>query len=189
MIQSATQTRTDPRKAQFVAELVANGGNASAAARAVGWHPDTGRRLVSRDATIRATLQQVRKQAEGELQDWANLAGRAQHVLAELLDAEDSRVRLMAALAILERALGRVPQKVEQRVEHRAILKDVEMQAAISLVAEHGLSFTEAVQYVREHPEEVQEWARQNVAPTRSDEAPVESSAAEGLHRTTTYPA
>jgi hypothetical protein len=151
--------RYETQRQRFVAELVANGGNASAAARAVGYHPDHGRRLVSRDPTIRAALQRVRQDAEGELQDWADLAGRAQHVLAELLDAEDSRVRLMAALHILDRALGRVPQKVEQRVEHRAILSDVEMQAAISLVAAHGLTLTEAVRYVREHPEEVRAWA------------------------------
>jgi hypothetical protein len=147
------------QRERFVAELVANGGNASAAARAVGYHPDHGRRLVSRDPTIRAALERVRQDAEGELRDWAVLAGRAQHVLAELLDAEDSRVRLMAALHILERALGRVPQRVEHRVKHRAILSDVEMQAAISLVAEHGLSSAEAVQYVQEHPEEVRAWA------------------------------
>jgi phage terminase small subunit len=167
------RNRTDDRHARFVAELLRNGGNASAAARAVGYHPDHGRRLVSRSATVSATLEEAQQRTEEELREWIELAPRAQQVLVELLDCGDDRVRFQAAVHIIDRALGKVPQKVEQRVEHRGVLSEIEMQAALSLIAAHGLAYVEAERYVVEHPDEVQEWARQNVAATSDQSSPV----------------
>ena len=174
--QSPSSGVRQERKNRFVAELVANGGNATAAARAVGYHPDHGRRLVSRDATVRATLERIQDETQAELREWVDLAPRAQERLLELVESADEKVALSAAREILDRAIGKAPVKVEKTVEHRGGLTEVEMQCVLSIMAAYRWSLLEAQEYVRSNPEEVQEWAAKNCVvqpalPASTDEA------------------
>ena len=172
--QSQSSEVRQERKDRFVAELVANGGNATAAARAVGYHPDHGRRLVSRDATVRATLDRMQDETQAELREWVDLAPRAQERLAELVESPDEKVALAAAREILDRAIGKAPVKVEKTVEHRTGLTEIELQCVLSLMAAYKLSLLEAQEYVRSNPVEVQEWAAKNCVVRPALPAPTE---------------
>ena len=156
--------RSTPQQMQFVAELVRNGGNASAAARSVGYHPDHGRRLVSRNATVKAAVDSLHEQAEAELREWAELAPRAQARLEELLEADDSRVALMAAREILDRAVGKPVAKMQHTVREEAPrLSEGQMQLVLSMMMELGWAFATCVEYVKQHPEEAQQWIAEKV--------------------------
>ena len=124
---------------------------------------------MSQDATVIAALEEAQKQTEEEIREWIELAPEAQQVLRDLLDSDNDRVRFQAAIHIIDRALGKVPQHVEQRIEHRGTLTEIQMQCVLSLIAAHGLAYTEAEEYVREHPDEVHDWARQNVVAIPDD--------------------
>lgn len=154
--------RIKPKQARFLAELTQNGGNVSAAARAVEVHPSTAHNWMQKK-WIAEAYQQIVDDMKGAVQDWNDLLGRAQRTMLDLLDADDARVRADMAKYIINRAQGMPTQKVDQTVRGETSLSEVEMQAALSLVQGRGLRLREATRYVREHPEEVQAWARAQV--------------------------
>lgn len=152
-----------PIESAFLAEMLMNGGNASAAARKLGLDPSAGARWKHKPA-IRAALEHMQQQHGALMQDWAQLAVRAQATLVDLLDSDDDRVRLSAAQYVTDRGLGKVAAKVEATVTHQAALSEIEMQAALSLVAGANMSLAEASAYVRAHPDEVAAWVAQQSA-------------------------
>jgi hypothetical protein len=162
-------TRISPIQARWLGELLRNGGNVSAAARAVGVTPESARRWLSLDA-VSAAYQQAVLTVEGEVREWGQILGRAQATLVSLLDSEDDRVRMATAQYLIDRSLGKVAQKLDATVTRRDVLGEVELEAAVSLVALRGMSLSEATAYVRAHPQEVEAWAAQQLRDGRETE-------------------
>lgn len=158
----AGRVKITSNQAAFVAELCRNGGNVAAAARAIGVKPDTARAWL-RKPSVGGLYSTFLDRVGHEVQDWGSLLGRAQQTLLALLDSPDERVRADIAKYLTERAIGKVPTKVEATIREERALSEVELQAALSLVAEYRMTMTEASRYVRDHPDEVAQWASDQV--------------------------
>lgn len=159
------------REAALLAEIVRNGGNIRAACARLEIPYHAGLRYKEKPAFKRLLEEAVLAFGE-DLKDWGTLAVRAQRVLEDLLDAKDEKIRKDVAFYLIDRALGKAPQKVDATITSRSEhLSEVEMQAALSLVQEHGLTLTEASRYVRENPEEVMAWAATQVERAREARA------------------
>lgn len=156
------RVRIKPVQARFLAELTVNGGNVSAAARAVGVSPSTGKNWMAKPH-ISAGYDQFLESVGHQVADWGGLLGRAQQTLVTLLDSDDDRVRKDVAMYLVDRNLGKVSQKIDATVTRRESLSEIELQAALSLVAEHGLTLADASRYVRENPDEVSAWASRQI--------------------------
>lgn len=145
----------------FISALCINGGNPKAAARDVGLNPETGSRWVRERPIIREAYERFLKSAQNRMQDWGDLLPAAQKRLVHLMDSKQDVVSLAAVREILARGLGPVVQKIDAVVKHQEELTDVQLQAAVSLMASRGLTWSEAATYVRDNVEEVAAWARQ----------------------------
>ena len=67
------------------------------------------------------------------------------------------------AIYLVDRNLGKVSQKIDATVTHQEALTDIQLHAALSLVSEQGLSWNQATRYVKEHADEVAEWAARQI--------------------------
>jgi hypothetical protein len=170
----AAEKPLSPVQTRFLVEVCTNGGNPRAAANAIGISPTTGKAWMQLPQVAEA-FRHYRMQAEGKLKDWSLLVDRAQETLVDLLDSKDDRVRIVAANTILDRGLGKVANKVEGIITHQEALTGVALEAALSLVAGAGMTLHEASAYVREHPEEVANWAIANPPkpPARLQSGPI----------------
>lgn len=148
------------QQAQLLAEVCTNGGAIAAAARRIGVSPETAYRWMRRPV-LRTLYEEFVASVGHQVHDWGTLIGRAQATLLDLLDCEDDRVRKDVAIYLTDRAIGKVANKLDATVTHQNELSEVEVQAALSLVAVHGMTLLEAKRYVREHPEEVMDWAKE----------------------------
>jgi hypothetical protein len=149
----------EPAELALVSEWADNGQNVAAAARTLGMAAATAARWMRRRRVQHFIRHVIPERNLGDLRDWGLLVPRAQQTLVALLDDEDGRVRLQAANSILDRGIGKVTQRLDHHVSQTATLDEVQMQAALSLVAEHGVPMTEAARYVLDHPDEVRQWA------------------------------
>lgn len=159
--QAASEPRLRPIDVAFVTALCVNGGNAKAAAVDVGLDPGTGSRWLRERKVIREAYEQFLRSSQSRMQDWGELIPRAQRRLVDLMDHRNGTVALGAVREIMARGLGPVVQKIDAVVRHDEELTDVQLQAAVSLMASRGLTWTEAATYVRDNREEVAAWALQ----------------------------
>jgi len=159
--QAASEGRLRPVDVAFVAALCMNGGNAKSAAVDVGLAPGTGSRWLKERKVIREAYEQFLRGTQNRMQDWSELLPRAQRRLVDLMDNKNGTVALGAVREIMARGLGPVVQKIDAVVRHEEELTDVQLQAAVSLMASRGLTWSEAAAYVRDNPEEVRAWALQ----------------------------
>lgn len=91
----------------FTVELALNGGNASAAARSVGWSDSKGRRLVAEYPELRQLVKRaVATLATDVLLEWKSLHAEARRRMAELMASDDESVPLRAAIYVVERVEG-----------------------------------------------------------------------------------
>lgn len=164
-LEGRVKIRTD--QARLLAEVCVNGGAVGAAADRLGINREKAYRWMHKPA-FRRIYEEYLEAIKGQVMDWGALLGRAQATLLDLLDSEDERVRKDVAIYLTNRAVGTPTNKVEATVTHQAELTGIEMQAALSLVAEHGMALLDAKRYVREHPDEVRAWAMSQMAATRS---------------------
>lgn len=158
--QTSGKLKTDPALLLFVVQLALNGGNASAAAREVGWSEEKGRRTVAQMPELRDLVRQAVAQfADAQLIEWRQMHAAARATIFANLRSEDPRVRQAAAEYIVERIEGKTPLVVREETP-RVSLEAVEMRFIANLIMHEGLSFGEAWAYVQSHPEEVAEWGR-----------------------------
>lgn len=154
--------QSSPKRAAFIAELATNGGNLSKAAKAVGYHPQHGRRLAA-DPDVQAALSQAKETVNRQLVEWGEMQSDARRKLYELMNgAEDERVQLLAAKEIIERNEGKTTAKVEHSGEVRTkIIQDEgTIMAIMTLMGRRRWTLAQAFAYVKAHPQEVQEWMR-----------------------------
>lgn len=159
----ASGKRASPTKrAKFIAELVANGGNLTQAAVSVGYHPQHGRRL-AKDPEVQAALEQATKTVENNITQWAAMQEAARQKMYNLMSsANDERVQLLAAKEIIERHEGKTTAKVEHsgEVTTRVIEDEGTIMAIMTLMGRRGWSLAQAFTYVKANPTEVSEWMR-----------------------------
>jgi hypothetical protein len=161
--------RISPLQARWLGEVLTNGGNVAAAARSVGVSAATAKHWLAK-GVVREAFDRVAEAVEERVRDWSSVMGRAQGTLLSLLDSEDDRVRLQVATYLVDRVLGKTAQKLEATVTRRDALGEVELEAAVSLVALRGLTLSEATAYVRSHPGEVEAWAASQLRSGRAAE-------------------
>lgn len=171
--------KLSPQQNAFLVRLLADPRrNASKAARDVGMHEQSGRRLVATHPGIKAALAEAEKLTESRLEAWANMGEKAQKRLNELLDAEktwtdmagnvhsvpDNRVRLGAVKEVLDRELGKARQHVEVdgEINHTQTLDENMLRVILSLVVMKGWTTKEAYDFAMKNPEAVDEWVRNN---------------------------
>jgi hypothetical protein len=161
-----------PKHAAFVAQLTLQGGeNVRKAAESVGLDYDYARQLLVRNPAIRDAVDAARATVTSELRDWAELAAKAQQTVEDLLTSDSDKVRLGAAIHILDRAEGKPRQKVDVKVEESDAGPDTPSMrwALLALFNGRFASLAEAVHHATQHPEQVREWAtnaqRGEVAP------------------------
>lgn len=166
------------REPRVVAEaLIACEGSTYRAARLLGVSRDRLAQAIRDDPALVQIAKKARRlvaeRAAAILRPWAEIAPKAQRVLVEALSANrvtthqgqvvdmgpDWKVRVEAAQAILDRALGKPVARVEGDVTHRAApqldAETAHRAMAVSLV--RGLPAVEAVDWVRQHPEEAEQ--------------------------------
>lgn len=167
--------RPNVKKAQFIAELMANGGNQSKAAEAVGWNPQHGRRLASKDPEVQAAIVQAKETAQNVLRDWNDLAVKAQNKLEALIDAKDERVAFLAVKETLDRHLGKSTAKVEHsgEVNTKVIEDEGVMMAILTLMGRKNWTLAQAYNYVKGNPREVQEWMQSLPAAGQTSGEPI----------------
>jgi len=150
-----------PKHAAFVAQLALQGGeNIKEAAAAVGLDYDYARQLLSRNPEIREAVEAARATVTSELREWAELAADAQRTLEALLTSESDKVKLGAAIHILDRAEGKPRQRVHVKVEEPDDHPDTpSMRWALwALLDGRFASLAEAAQHAAQHPDQVREW-------------------------------
>lgn len=168
-----------PQQNAFLVRLLADPRrNASKAARDVGLHEQSGRRLVSTHPAIKAALAEAEKLTENRLEEWSHMGEKAMKRLNELLDAErtwtdhngevhsvpDNKVRLGAVKEVLDRELGKPRQQVDidGEINQTVMLDENVMRVVMSLVVMKGWSTKEAYDFAMKNPEAVDEWVRNN---------------------------
>lgn len=153
--------RHDPTFIAFVVELALANGNASEAARRVGWPPERGRRLVAEHPELREIVHQaVSHMAESRLADWTAMHAEAVAKIGHLMrQAQDERVQLDAAKYVVERVEGKVVQPIRDDTPPVS-MDSVLMRFVASLHIHRGLTVAEALAYAERHPGEVQKWGR-----------------------------
>jgi hypothetical protein len=158
--QSGGKLQHDPKLLLFVAELALNGGNASAAAREVGWSPEKGRRLVAASPQLRATASRAVAHVGNEvIREWKEMHAEARRRIGELMHSADEPVALRAAIYVIERVEGKTVQPIRDDTP-RAPMESVMMRFVSSLLIYKGFSFAQAYAYAEQHPDEVEEWGR-----------------------------
>jgi hypothetical protein len=153
-----------PQQAEFVAELALNGGNATAAARKVGFSESYGRQLASRNAAIRAALDWIKEQNLAKAIGWADLVPLAQQELLDLLaSAENEMVKFNAIRLIIEHAEGKPVSRTEALVTHRQDASSVSPETyrwAVNEFVRSGKPLAQLLEEARKNPLLVREWAR-----------------------------
>jgi hypothetical protein len=149
--------------ALFCAWLV-NGQNISAAARSIGYAPVYAMELFRSHPSFQDAKQYIDRIMTLEDQEWIECLPQARQTLRSLLLAKDEKVRYLAAKDIVDRAEGKATTRVDMTVrDERPSLTDAEMQLAFSLIQQTGISFAEARDYIKGHPDEVSAWIAANV--------------------------
>jgi hypothetical protein len=145
-------------------------GNITESAKVVGLAPGYARERFAKNPVLKQIAGKIRKGIETTLQEkveeytgeWMDLLSEAKGRLRSLmLEARDEKVQLWAAQYIVDRAQGKATAKVDHRiVEYKAIPDEGVMQLALSIVHQEGLSLPAALEYIRQHPDEVEEWKK-----------------------------
>lgn len=153
----------DPTFIAFVVELALASGNASEAARRVGWSPDKGRRVVAEYPDLRDLVNQaVSHMAESRLADWASMHAEAVETVGTLMrSAVEERVRLDAAKYVVERNEGKIVQPIRDDTP-QVSMDSVLMRFVASLHVSKGLTVAEALAYAERNPDEVRQWGRRH---------------------------
>jgi molybdopterin-binding protein len=165
----------DPQLLMFVVQLVLHGGNASEAARSLGWSAQTGRKYVAKYPGLRdLAMDATTLQSKAVVRRWADSHATAIQKIHDLMnDAEDERVQLQAALAVVERVEGKVPQKVEVETDDPAdIFASVVTRFVTALHLQKGMGVAAAMMYAEQHPDAVEEWGRRHGLLTAGAETP-----------------
>lgn len=173
-----------PEGAQLTAQQAAllaawvTTGNISKAAQLVGMNASYARRLFSQNANIALVAAAIEEHMQGvartavaeAVEEWAELVPRAKAVMMDLLGANDEKVRLWAAQDIVNRAEGKPVAKVEHKhTSEGPQLTEAQMRLAFSLCQAHGLSMAEALEYMRQHPQDVRQWEEQHAQVVSSE--------------------
>jgi hypothetical protein len=155
-----------PKQAEFVAELVINGGNATAAARKVGFSESYGRQLATRNIAIRAALDYVKEQNLAKAIQWTDLIPLAQQELLDLIaNSENDMVKFNALKLIIEHGEGKPVSRTEAIIEHRKDAASVSPETyrwAINQMVTTGEPLAALLEKARKNPLLVREWARAN---------------------------
>ena len=150
----------NPANYAFLLELYLANGNASAAARQIGWSDRKGRKFVEEHPELLELIEQAAgRLADHQLIEWQAMQMEARQTIRANLKAEDERTRQRAAEFIIERVEGKAPQTVVHetpQVEWTSVL--FRFLAAMHL--HRGISIGEALSYAEGHPEEVEAWGQ-----------------------------
>lgn len=85
----------DPTLLLFAVELALNRGNASAAARAVGWSESKGHRLVADRPELRRLVKRAMGTVAADVvEGWKQMHAKARSRIRELMDSPDAAVSL-----------------------------------------------------------------------------------------------
>jgi hypothetical protein len=154
----------DPELLMFVVQLTLHSGNASEAARALGWSPSNGRRIIQQYPGLRAIAQDAAAlQSKAVVRRWADSHAVAIQKIHDLMDSEDPNVQLKAALAIVDRIEGKVPQKIEvEQTDPADIFASIVTRFVTALHVQRGMEVASAMLYAEQHPEIVEQWAAQH---------------------------
>jgi len=163
-LQEMTRKMNAKQLALFTA-WVMNGRNLSAAARAVGYHPSYAHTLMKSSPVFERAAEYANQKLEAEDKEWIECLPDARQTLRSLMrNSKDDKVRYLAAKDIVDRAEGKPVAKVDMQVrDERPSITDEEMQMAFSLMQQAGWTFPQAMEWMRSHPEKVQQWVGQNV--------------------------
>ena len=154
MLASATDTEV-----ALTVAMILNGGNITKAADTIGINGSYARGLVSRKPVIRQAAQMYRDTMLTSLAEWTQLVPQAKGTLMALLHDSDGKVRYLAAKEILDRAEGKAVAKVDLTVkDERPALSELEVQLAFSMMRELGWDYARCVQYIKDNPQETDEW-------------------------------
>lgn len=169
--------RLSSERSALIEALVATEGHIARAARLIGMNEKSARSIVHRDPEVRRAAERARKlaaeRAAESLRPWIELAPRAQQALEEALSAEkvvlgpggvpvslgpDHRMRVQAAEAIFDRTFGKPVARVEGELTHREtpLLDATTAHRAMAVSLVKGWPAVQAVEWVREHPEEAE---------------------------------
>lgn len=156
-----------PQQVALFAAMLVNGGKITPAAKQVGMNPSYARRLVSKHAVFRDAIRQYGDGMRTCLQDWMDLVPQAKAAMVALLNDEDGKVRYLAAKDIIDRAEGKAVNRVDLNLrDERPQLSEGEVQLAFSLMKSRGISYPEAVQLIKQNPEDAAEWISRNAVAT-----------------------
>ena len=156
---------SDPTFLMFVINLAMNDGNASAAARAVGWNPERGRKMCQRHPEIREITRKAIGLTQREtIRRWNQMHSAALQTINELAtDATDERVRLSAAQTIVERVEGKTPiRRTQQEVAPEEVSENLTVRFAAAYHLERGVSLSDAMLFAEREPDKVNEWAKRH---------------------------
>lgn len=169
-----------PQQVALFAAMLVNGGNISRAARSVGMNASYARRLVSTNEVFREAIRAYGDGMHTCLEEWLDLIPRAKAAMVRLLNDPDGKVRYLAAKDILDRAEGKPVSRSEVRVrDERPALSEGEVQLAFSLMRRRGISYAEAVEMIRRHPEEASRWIEARAVPLDGRNLPPDSATQE----------
>lgn len=154
----------DPTIVMFLTELALCHGNASLAARNLGWHETRGRHLVADHPELRDMADQVTRRiaetmADGEVAEWSDAHARARRRIVELMDSDHHPTALRACVEVIERVEGKVTQPVRDDTPPLD-RNSVTMRFVASLHMYRNLTVAEAMDYAERNPEEVEAWGR-----------------------------
>lgn len=156
-----------PKEVALFCAWVMNGRNITGAARQIGMKPAYAQRLFSVHPGIRAAIDWLHNIVLPEDQDWTLLLPQARRTIATLLDARDEKVRFWAAKDIADRAEGKPTARLDMTIrDERPSLSEGELQLLFSIMQATGVSYAEAVTWIRSHPDDVQQWVGKHVSRT-----------------------
>lgn len=162
-----------PQQVALFAAMLVNGGNITRAADTVGMNASYARRLVSQHRVFREAIRQYGEGMRTCLQDWLDLVPQAKATMLALLQDPDGKVRYLAAKDIIDRAEGKPVNKVDLTLrDSRPELSEGEVQLAFSLMKSRGISYPQAVQLIRENPEDAAEWVAAHAVLRQEGETP-----------------
>jgi hypothetical protein len=143
-------------------------GSITEAARQIGMNPSYARRIMSQHPVVSVVKRKLEEhlKATGDkalvesVATWEELVPKAKGVMLSLLDSEDEKVRLWAAQDIVNRAEGKPTARVDHTVTHQnsPSLPEADVQLAVSLVSQLGWPLAQALEWIRQHPEEAAGW-------------------------------
>lgn len=156
-----------PQQVALFAAMLVNGGNITRAARSVGMNGSYARRLVAKEGPFREAIRAYGDGMRTCLEEWLDLVPRAKAAMVRLLNDPDGKVQYLAAKDILDRAEGKAVSRSEIRVrDERPILNEGEVQLAFALMQRKGIGYAQAVDLIRQNPEDAAQWIAANVVAT-----------------------